>query len=597
MGSFALTVALLAAPRLRLAEGEMTLSPERTQWDELVLLDALQGRITSSQAVVFSYGNDPSLGGTLSVGPWYAGSFGARLEYKKAFPAPTGTVNGYYRTAGLLPFQVSVNIAFLKGATTLAKKSFNLAPSPAWRPFTVSVGFPPTGADSFRASFGLSDKTAGRVDFAKLTIGRGATALAFPSEPGAVTRPSPTTLFAGGKTFRLASEGETSWLVTPAGRPFYSIATVGPSGRATDLPVRSGDEWAAYLRTLGFNSLAGWTRVSYWSGVNTALENAGAEPLPLFVAVESNALTAAFDHLVDAQGNAGMSGHAFPDPFDPAFEAAYRTEVLSLYSYLGGQRWFAGWFADNELDHADLARRVYSPHCAVALKDFLVRRYSSIGALNQAWQTSYASFDSLIAARPDPILPLGAMAEDYRLFAREVVGRYIDITIRAIRSVDPDRLIFSNRFMASGASGISLFLDLYARYDGIAANLYPQNQQPGLSENEKAYLRHFHDQTGKPVIVTEWSVPAIDSGLYDAPPNGLDWSWNEAIGTQADRGRQAASLAVDFYNLPFLVGAHWFTWKDERAERYANRGLLTADSLPWAELLQQLQATQKRLGP
>ena len=595
--SFALTFALLATPQLRVAEGEMTLSPQKTQWDELVFLDGLQGLITSGQAVRFSYGNDPDLGGTLSVGPWYAGSWGARLEYKKAFPAPTGTINGYYRTAGLLPSQATVNIAFLQGATILGKKSYKLAPSSTWRPFTVSVGFPPAGADSFRAAFGLSDKTAGRVDFAKLTIGKGTAPLTFPSEPVAVTRPSPTTVFAGGGVFRLASEGETSWLVTPAGRPFYSIATVGPSGRSGDLPVRAGDEWAAYLRTLGFNSLAGWTRVSYWSSVNTALEKAGAEPLPLFVAVESNSFTAAFDRLVDAQGNTGMAGHTFPDPFDPAFEAAYRAEVLSLYGYLGGKRWFAGWFADNELDHADLARQVYSPHCAAALKDFLVLRYGSIGALNLAWQTSYSSFDSLIAARPDPLIPIGAMAEDYRLFAREVVSRYIETTIRVIRAIDPGRLIFSNRFMASGMSGTSALLDLYAAYDGIAVNLYPQNQRPGLSENEKAHLQHFHDQTGKPVLVTEWSVPAIDSGLYDAPPNGLDWSWNQAIGTQADRGRQAAALTVDFYNLPFLVGAHWFTWNDMRADRYANRGLFTADGLPWADLLLQLQTTQKRLGP
>ncbi len=597
MGSFAVTVALLTAPQLRLADGEVALSPLKAQWEELVFLDGLTGRITASQAARFSYGNDPNLGGTVSVGPWYAGSWGARLEYKKAFPSPTGTIRGYYRTDGLLPFQASVNIAYLQGAAVLAKKKFNLAPSPAWRPFTITVDSPPAGADSFRAAFGLSDKTAGRVDFAKLTIGKGAAPLAFPSGPVAVTRPAPTGVLAGGGSFRLASEGETAWLVTPAGRPFYSVATVGPSGRAEDLPVRPGDEWAAYLRTLGFNSLAGWTRISYWSGVNTALENAGAEPLPLFVAVESNSLPTPVSFLADALGNTGSAGHAFPDPFDPAFEAAYRAKVLSQYAYLSGKRWFAGWFADNELDHADLARQVYSPYCAAALKSFLVNRYGTIAPLNQAWQTSYSSFDALIAARPDPILPLGAMAEDYRLFAREVVARYIDVTLQVIRSIDPGRLIFSNRFTASGISGAASFLDLYARYDGIAVNLYPQNQQPGLSENEKAYLQYFHDQTGRPVLVTEWSVPAIDSGLYDAPPNGLDWSWNEAIGTQADRARQAASLTVDFYNLPFVVGAHWFAWKDLRADRYANRGLLTADGLPWTELLQQLQLAHRRIVP
>lgn len=597
IGSFALSLTLLAAPQLRMAEAEVSLSPERAQWTELVFLDGLQGLIASGQAASFAFGDDPKLGGTISVGPWSAGSWGARLEYKKAFPSPEGTINGYYRTTDLLPFQAGVTIVFLQGEQILAKKSYSLAPSPAWRPFTVSVGLPPAGADSFRAAFGLSDKSAGRVDFARLTIAKGSTPLVFPADPTAVTRPSPPAAFSAGAKFRLASEAGTSWLVTPAGRPFYSVATVGPSGRAEDHPVRTGDQWAAYLRAFGFNSLAGWTRVSFWSGVNTALESAGAEPLPLFVAVASESLAAPFDLLVDAQGNTGRTGHAFPDPFDPDFEAAYRAKVIDLYRYLEGKSWFAGWFADNELDHDQLPRQVYSPHCAVALKAFLVSRHGSIAALNRAWSTNYPSFDALIAARPDPILPLGAMAEDYRVFAREIVGRYIEVTLRVIRSVDPGRLVFSNRFTASGLGGVSPLLDLYAAYDGIAVNLYPGNQQPGLSANEKAFLQHVHDRTGKPVLVTEWSVPAIDSGLYDGLPSGLDWSWNQALATQGDRGRQAAALTADFYNLPFLVGAQWYTWKDLRAERSANRGLLSADGLPWEELLQQLHLAGKRLVP
>jgi hypothetical protein len=317
----------------------------------------------------------------------------------------------------------------------------------------------------------------------------------------------------------------------------------------------------------------------------------------MFVAVESNTLTGTFDRLVDALGATGMSGHAFPDPFDPAFEAAYRAEVLKTYSYLGGKSWFAGWFADNELDHADLVRQVYSPHCAEAFKAYLTGRYATIAALNQAWQTGYASFDALIAARPDPILPQGTMAEDFRRFSREVVARYVDLTIRVIKSVDPNRPIFSNRFMAGGIHGTAAYLDLYARYDGIAVNNYSQNQQPGMSENERAYVRFFYERTGKPVLLAEWSVPAVDSGLYDGAPGTLDWSWNEALGTQAERARQAARLAVEYYNLPFVVGAQWFAFKDYRSTRYANRGLLTADGLPWEELLGQLQASQRRLGP
>jgi hypothetical protein len=92
-------------------------------------------------------------------------------------------------------------------------------------------------------------------------------------------------------------------------------------------------------------------------------------------------------------------------------------------------------------------------------------------------------------------------------------------------------------------------------------------------------------------------VPAVDSHLYDtSDPESLDWSWQNAVGTQAERGGQAAMVAVDLYNLPFVVGVHWFAWRDFRGERRANRGLLDADGRPWNELLAD-RAAHTRLQP
>lgn len=68
--------------------------------------------------------------------------------------------------------------------------------------------------------------------------------------------------------------------------------------------------------------------------------------------------------------------------------------------------------------------------------------------------------------------------------------------------------------------------------------------------------------------------------------------------TQADRARQAAQVAVGFYNLPFLVGAHWFIWQDvDSEERQANRGLFKANGEPWSELIAALTAAHKAMGP
>ena len=92
-------------------------------------------------------------------------------------------------------------------------------------------------------------------------------------------------------------------------------------------------------------------------------------------------------------------------------------------------------------------------------------------------------------------------------------------------------------------------------------------------------------------------VPAIDSGLYTSK-DGLDWSWNEALATQKERAAQAARVAREFYALPYVVGAHWFTWQDfESPRRRANRGLYRASGKPWKVLLDRLGRVQAGFAP
>ncbi|HWH69482.1 MAG TPA: hypothetical protein VNT26_08865, partial [Candidatus Sulfotelmatobacter sp.] len=198
--------------------------------------------------------------------------------------------------------------------------------------------------------------------------------------------------------------------------------------------------------------------------------------------------------------------------------------------------------------------------------------------------------------QPNPVLRQGAMYEDYRRFRREIVRRHIELTLQVLHDEDPGRLVFSQRFMMKHFSDWADLLDLFQAYDGIGVNMYPDNVVPGLGANERAALELIHQRTGKPLLVTEWSIPALDSRLYDNPAK-LDWSWDCTVATQTERARQAARVALDQYNLPFVVGAHWFTWKDFNSEkRQANRGLVQANGQPWPELLQALGEVHTRLG-
>lgn len=59
-------------------------------------------------------------------------------------------------------------------------------------------------------------------------------------------------------------------------------------------------------------------------------------------------------------------------------------------------------------------------------------------------------------------------------------------------------------------------------------NIYPDNNKIGFNPGEIEIMRKLHEGTGRPIIIGEWSVPAIDSKLYEFGPDPykrqLDWS-------------------------------------------------------------------------
>ena len=188
------------------------------------------------------------------------------------------------------------------------------------------------------------------------------------------------------------------------------------------------------------------------------------------------------------------------------------------------------------------------------------------------------------------------MYQDFDAFRRELLRRYNEILLRVIREEDPGRLVFTNRFMIGEGRDLLDNLDLYSGYDAVAVNVYPENLHPGLEADQRALLHLIHEKTGKPLLIGEWSVPARDSGLYNNPER-LDWSYPQTVATQRDRANQAARVQTEFYNLPFLVGAHYFIWRDfDSPARQANRGLFKASGEPWPEMQEALRAVNLRIA-
>lgn len=537
----------------------------------------------------------------LSVGSWLAGSTSARLEYNQRLQLVEGTVLGRYRTIGLLTRQARVRVRFFNADQRLATRDYALAASEAWTDFALPITRPPTGASSVVLDFGLAEKTAGRVEFSGLQVSDAYEPPRFPSGPLQLTRSAPPARFAPAPRVRVAESNGTWWLVAPSGQPFFCTGSAGAAGRRGE-PV---DSAAEKVRLLGFNSIGGSHDLKGWAAWNETQVAAGKPTLFQFRILETRVGTG-YDTLVDASGanpgtpqpqaaQIGGFNHAFPDPFDPRWQAAVRQQIRDTLGLMHDKPYFAGWFADNEREHGDLHRYVWSPRCAVEFRRFLEQKHATIASLNATWGSQYESFDQLIAQKPDPAVRRGAMYEDFRLFSREILRAINTTLLDTIHAEDPGRLVLSNRFMLGEISDVLENIDLYRDFDVIAFNIYPANRTAGLDPSERQMLEEIHRRSGRPILIGEWSVPALDSGLYSNPAR-LDWSYPQTVSTQAERAQQAAQVGADFYNLPYVVGAHWFIWRDiDSATRQANRGLFKADNTPWPELTRALTELNHRL--
>lgn len=576
--------------------GQTALPMTPLAWEQKVFPEP-GSSISEAQAATFSFASDEKLGPCLGIGPWRAGQWGIRCESRQRFANAVCAVRGYYRTEAPATFQATVGVLFYQQKQKLNGRRILLPPSEKWTPFESLLRVKHPAADSLSLSLGMTEKSEGKVWFAGVTHIDTVAPLRFSSQEPALTRPAPPASLSRGKYFHLEQSEGTWWLVGPDGRPFYSTGTDvfsvprESAGRERTLRI------VADLRRAGFNSLAGWSSISSWAPVLDDMVLQRQAPPALFHSLQAGTIKAEFDCLAAPGGKFTPAEHGFADPFDPRYEQALRSRVRDYARYVKDKPWFAAWFTDNEITFEGLYRRVASQHCAGALLAFLGHKYAGdIDRLNAAWSSHFASFEDLAAHRPDPILRQGQVYEDYRAFSREVVKKHVEVTLRVIREEDPGRLVFSQRFMLGGLCEAMGYLDLFAAYDGIAVNMYPCNQHAGLSEAEKAVLRMVHDRTGKPILVTEWSIPALDSGLYQNPDK-LDWSWEQVVTDQAERAAQAAHVAADHYNLPFLVGSHWFTLRDiDNEKRQANRGLYRSNGEPWPELIQALSQVQNRFA-
>ena len=323
-------------------------------------------------------------------------------------------------------------------------------------------------------------------------------------------------------------------------------------------------------------------------------------------------------------------GTAFPNVFHPDFEAAWdlaaarkaaqwRDDPNLLGYYLDNELSWAAGMGDRETGMFDAVAALPPEHSArKALEKFLTQRRKdaetrgvplSTKSNANPDETNSASLrlcveNATLEANPDnPVNPVennsaslrlcvkNATRETKRAFLALVAERYFSVAAEAIRRHDPNHMVLGCRFAGIGVH--EEVLKAAARHcDIVTFNFYPwadldrgivlaRKDGPPVAE----VLREFHDKVGAPLLITEWSFSALDTGRPCSAGAG------QRFRTQAERVEAAEMFARTLLSLPFMVGHTWFMWVDQPAlgfNKYfhedCNYGLVSEAGKPYEAL-------------
>jgi hypothetical protein len=382
--------------------------------------------------------------------------------------------------------------------------------------------------------------------------------------------------------FQVAERDGVWWLVTPRGNAFLSKGVNNVNFRSDDAPALgyspyqravqekygSQEAWAkaalARLRGWGFNTLGSWSSPSTFD-----------QNMPY--TINLNLATRA-----GANWQKGTVGDFFSQDFQEKMEAACR----QLCGPHAKDPWLLGYFTDNELrwgadwrgKQSLLEEYLRFPEGAAGRKmalEFLQQKYKDVAALNQAWGTSLARWED-VSGREET--KGEAARQDQAAWQELVARRYFATCKSAIRKADPNHLILGCRF--AGLAPDPVLRGLKGSVDVVSFNNYSQAAPVET-------LQHIYKLTERPIMLTEFSFKAMDSGLPNTRGAG------RPVATQADRAESFTRYVQGLIDLPFMVGFHWFEHADQPKEgrfdgENSNYGLVTIKDRPWESLVETM---------
>ncbi len=347
------------------------------------------------------------------------------------------------------------------------------------------------------------------------------------------------------------------WLVTPEGNVFFSkgVDNVSYAPEAKSSPKAPADTaaWARtatkQLRDWNFNTAGAWSA--------REIASAGIVYSPVI------------DIAAAVQKDVWLKG-GIVDYFGVDFHAAADRVAAAKCAPHAKDPWLLGYFTDNELRWGKDWRSGDG-----LLESYLKMPETSAG---------YRKAAELLKSRGHALAE--ATAADRSDFLEMVATEYARVTSEAIRRADPNHLVLGCRF-AGGTAGESAIRAVGRYFDVVSYHSY--NANAPISQ-----LEQLTRLSGKPVMVTEFSFKAMDSGL----PNTKGAA--KPVATQQDRADGFARYVEALAKMSECVGFHWFEYRDEPAEgrfdgENSNYGVVKIDFTPWKVLTERMTEVNSRI--
>lgn len=561
---------------------------------------------------------------------WKYGRGRIKLESETPIEISPGNkylLSFWYKTEGINEYSESFDTRFVVESDstpplTYQKKIFNVN---EWNQYFILLDILPNDAKSLKISFNTNILTKGSIwlDDIKFFEASKKDIEFFEQwrrqSISDVAGSTDNKAFKATGFYRVEKADDRWWIVDPNGNPTWGLGISGsPSPKLGEENPITQTEWFKnnygnnrsevnnklydiFMKESGFNSFAGWTsdehalitKDKYSKGENfmsmtrvLGLSSATDDPNVFAKDRENNLLN--------------KSGHEVVDPFNPEWKNKAREKAEKIISQYKDEPWFFGWFVDNEMSFEELYRYIWAQYSSLEFLKMLKDKYSSINLLNKSWSSKYnnyqySSFEEILEVKPEPVEWDDPVWKDFSTFERIMMKEYIDFTYNLVKELDPNHLVISNRINLGPMPAIYRTIDLWGKYDIVCMNIYPDNNMIGFNPGEIEIMKMLHKGSNRPIIIGEWSVPAIDSKLYefgkDPYDRPLDWSWPQVLRTQKERGEAYKVCIKQLASLDFIIGAGWFiTYDVDNDKRRSNRGIINNKFELYQELVDSMKS-------